>query len=474
MYRIFAALTAFVVLALAQPVAAQQPAARAPTPATSAGRAAIVGAVVDSLRGGFLIGADVLIEGTTLSLTTDSLGEFHADSLRPGTYRVGVFHPLLDTLGLSLSTPPFRVAADSVAVIVLAVPSATTLITRSCAGRPLREGGSAVMGIVTDPETLQPIAGAEVSLAWTHYEVSREFGIRSSARVFRDSTDVSGAYRICGLPSSLEASLQAKRGVAMTAEVPIAIGDAPRELFLRSLLLPAAGSDATVGTAKVSGRVVLSDGGKAAGSRVELVGTEHVTLTDDEGNFSMAGLPSGTRVLLARRIGYGAEATPVDLNSRDAKRVTIALPRFVALMDTILVRARRERSLDRVGFSQRQRSSLGRFVDRDEIVRRNPTQLTDVLRQIPGLRVVHDSRGQPVIVGTRGPSGFGNKGGCVQYVVDGIPWHSIEPGDIDTFINPGDVMGVEVYQAGVTPGQFVSSGRDCVTIVIWTRVRVRD
>lgn len=467
------ALTAFVALTLSpHPVYAQQPTPSA-SQAGRAGRAAIVGAVVDSLRGGFLAGADVLIEGTALSLTTDSLGRFQADSLRPGTYRVGVFHKLLDDLGLSLATPSFTIAADSAALIVLAVPSAPTLIARACASRPQREGNSAVIGIVTDPETLQPIAGAEVSLAWTHYEVSKEFGVRTNVRVFRDSTDASGAYRICGLSSSLDATLQAKRGMVMTAEVPVTIGDAPNELFLRSLLLPGSSAAATAGTAKVSGRVVLSDGRKASGSRVELVGTEHVSLTNDEGEFSMTGLPSGTRVLLARRIGYGAEAVPVDLTSRDTLRVTITLPKFVATMDTVVVRARRERALDKIGFSQRKRAGNGRFIDREQIESRVATNLTDLLRQVPGLRVVYGSNNQPVIVGTRGPSGFSNNGGCVQYVVDGMPWFSAEPGDINNFIYPSEIMGIEVYQAGMAAAA-VASSSDCVTVVIWTRTRVRD
>src|SRR5207244_2405577 len=131
----------------------------------------IVGVVVDSLRGAYLSGADIAVEGvggiTTPSPSqTDTLGRFKIESLAPGAYRVAVFHPRLDTLGIALITQSFRVGADSTSVVVLGVPSARTLIRRSCGDRAGPYGESAVTGHVTDPETLQPIAHAEVSIAW--------------------------------------------------------------------------------------------------------------------------------------------------------------------------------------------------------------------------------------------------------------------------------------------------------------------
>jgi len=109
-------------VAFAPPLAAQNPA----TPSTGKGQ--IVGVVVDSLDGRFLAGADIVIRGGEPAAHTDSLGKFSIDSLVPGTYQVGVFHDLLDTLGITLLTRPFRVGPDSTMLVVLAVPSAATLV----------------------------------------------------------------------------------------------------------------------------------------------------------------------------------------------------------------------------------------------------------------------------------------------------------------------------------------------------------
>ena len=193
--RAFRPLPALAVLLVGGPLGAQQKTPPAPVATGTTGKAAIAGVVVDSLNGRYLTGADVMIEGAKATIVTDSLGKFRIDSLPPGTYQVGVFHPLLDTLGLTLATKPFHVGADSATFIVLAVPSAATIIRGACPVRPRAQGASAVIGRVLDPETLQPVAGAEVSIAWSQIDVSKEAGIRRTPHVVYDSTNATGAFR---------------------------------------------------------------------------------------------------------------------------------------------------------------------------------------------------------------------------------------------------------------------------------------
>jgi hypothetical protein len=326
-----------------------------------------------------------------------------------------------------------------------------------------------VIGHVSDPETLQPVARAEVSVAWTDFQVSKQFGVRQTPRLVRDSTDGAGAFRICGLPSSLEATLQARRGSAVTAEIPISLGDKRNELFARILLLSASDSGAKAGNASVSGQVVLEGSATNAGSRVELLGTDVVTITNDKGEFTMRNLPSGSKVLLARHVGFGAGTAPVDLSSLEQKQVTIKLSKFVAIMDPVLVTARRSAALDKLGFNQRKKSGFGYYLGPDRLQNMHPGYVTDILRQVPGLRVSYSPTGD-VVSSSRG---FG--GGCVQYYVDDMPFREMDPGDVNNFVTAGEVVAVEVYQGPSIPGRFIQAGSsNCVTIVLWTRFRVRD
>jgi hypothetical protein len=447
-----------------------------PAPSTVAaakqGTGQIIGMVLDSLNGRYLSGADVIIQGAKATLTTDSLGRFRLDSVPAGTYQVGVFHPLLDTLGISLATQPFHVGNDSSTSIVLAVPSASTIIRGACPVRPRAQGTSAVIGHVTDPETLQPVAGAEVSIAWTQIEASKESGIHRSPRLVYDSTDAAGKFRICGLPNSMQATLQAKRGRSVTAEIPITVGEAETELFARTLLLSQADSGTKVGKATVSGRVVLENSTTNAGSRVEVVGTDVVVLTNEKGEFTLRNLPSGSQVLLARHLGWGANAVPVDLSSREPKLVTIKLAKYVAVIEPVVVTARRMAGLDKVGFTQRKKSGAGYYLDPEQIQRMRPTVLTDILRQVPGLRVSYTNEGE-VVSSSRGVSSIAASG-CVRYFVDGMEWQSAQPGDINQFVNGSEIVGAEIYQGTTAPAQYSRGMGDCTTIVLWTKQTARD
>jgi hypothetical protein len=452
------------------PLAAQQ---KTPPPApVSAGTGQIVGAVLDSLNGGYLARADVVIQGAKATATTDSLGRFRIDGLPPGTYQVGIFHPLLDTLGISLGTKPFRVGADSSSTILLAVPSAGTIIRGVCPKRPRPQGTAAVMGQVIDPETLQPVAGAEVSIAWTQIEVTKELGVRNSPRLLRDSTGASGSYRLCGLPGGMQATLQARRGASVTAEVPIRIGDSDSELFARTLLLSPADSGTKVGNASVSGRVILEGSPSNAGSRVEVVGTGVVALTNDKGEFSLRNLPSGSQILLVRHLGFGAETLPVDLSSREPKSVTVKLPKYVAVIEAVVVTARRAGSLEKVGFTKRKSAGMGYFLDPEQIQRMRPMRVTDILRQVPGLKINYSNGGETV-TSSRGVGGLGG-GDCVRFYLDGMEWQATQPGDINQFVNGSEIVGAEIYQASSVPAQYSRGMESCAAVILWTKARIRD
>jgi len=461
-------LSAAISLLAFAPVGAQNPQSPpAPNPSAGAktGKAQIIGIVVDSLNGGFLSAASIMIDGMKASAETDSLGKFVFDNLAPGTFQLGVFHPRLDTLSLSIVTRPFHVGPDSTSVVLIAIPSAATLVHERCPSRTGAIGMSALIGQVRDPETLQAVDKAEVTIAWTEIEISKEVGIRRTPHLVRDTTDKFGAFKFCGLPSSMAGTLQARRGAAATAEIPVAIGDRPIEFVARSILLPLTDSTATTGNATVSGLVLL-DGAPSAGTRVELIGTPAVTMTDAKGQFTMRNLPSGSRVLLARHVGYAAQTASVDLSSHEQQHVTIKLPKFVAVMDPVLVTARRNSALDKIGFSQRRKYGSGYFLGPERLGQMHPFYVTDVLRMVPGLRVVRNQNGEETVVSTRDI-----RVGCVDYYVDDVPFTEVEPGEINHFINGGEVVAVEVYQSGMAPAQYARNGGSCTTIVLWTRFK---
>jgi hypothetical protein len=234
----------------------------------------------------------------------------------------------------------------------------------------------------------------------------------------------------------------------VTGEIPIALGNKPTELIGRTLLLSTRDSWRPTGNATVSGVVLLEGNPTNAGSRIELVGTDIVVRTNDNGEFTIRNAPSGTHALLARHIGFGAEIVPVDLSSRTEKRVTIKLPKFVVVMDPVLVTARRMSALEKVGFTQRQKSGFGRFLGPDRLQNLHLLNPTDIFAHIP---IVFDK--------------------CVQYWVDDMLYQELEPGDINLYVSGNEIVAAEVYPNLNTPARYMRFG-GCTIVVLWTRLKV--
>jgi hypothetical protein len=431
--------------------------------------ARIVGVVGDSLSAAPLRGAEVVVTGLARSATTDSLGRFAIDSLTPGTYQVGVFHPLLESLGVTLATQPFAVGADSAAIVNLGVPSVPTLVRRYCGARATSDAPAVVAGRLLEADTDMPVAGARVSLVWAEVTVSKEAGVTRTPYLRQTDTDASGFFRICEIPSSLpDATLQATRGGMSTPEIPVDVNNSL--LFYQSLAFgPLSSAAPAVGT--VSGRVEGADSRPIAGARVEVLRSGIAAVSRDDGSFTLSGVPTGTQLLIARQLGFDVLRAPINVTSREPTTVSLTLDRVVNVMDPVLVVARANYALERSGFNARKKSGTGYYFNREDIERRQPNYIANMLVNIPEIMVAQE-RGGAVVQRRRRVIGGGAS--CTRLYVDGFEWRNVMPGDLDV-INPADVIGLEVYPGQVVPSQFRDTfDRNCVTLVVWTQMRGKN
>lgn len=466
--RRFSLMFAATMMASSALLGAQNPTTPNPDATTPSNSARITGVVIDSLNARYLSGANILMEGATRDARTDSVGRFAIDSLAPGTYRVGVVHAFLDTLGIALETQAFRLGPDSTTTVVLAIPSAATLVRQACSAHVDTSGRSAIVGRVIDPETFAPVPHAEVLVAWADVEISKASGVHRTPRFARDTTDSLGVFRICGLPSSLRATMIARLGAAVTGEIPVALGDRPVEFLARTVALVPGDEAVATRNAKVSGVITLEDSRSVAGTSVELEGTKISTTTNEKGEFSLTNLPSGSKILVLRHLGFAADLVPVELSSLKEQRVNVKLSKFGPVLDPVLIKARRLAALDKVGFNRRRKTSFGYYITPEQLEKVHPAFVTDILGQVPGLRLTYGVNGD--IVSSVRTTGSG----CVQYYVDDTPYQEVYPGDINSFVTAGEVVAVEVYQEAAVPLEYQPTGTSCTTILLWTRFKVRN
>jgi len=429
----------------------------------------ITGVVVDSLRSEPLAGATIIVGETRRAALSDAGGLFAIDSVPAGEHTVRVTHPLLDSLYLSISTRPIPVTADSTTELFLAIPSLATLIGTDCPPAMLRLGPSVFTGRVLEADTRQPAPGVKVTLVWTELSAGTDIGLRRMPRVRSATSDARGYYRICGVPADLDdGTLQAERGRAKTAEVPVATAGTP--VGVRSLLVRAiADSMATTGHAMALGHVVDTLALPVRDAQVSVEGAAPVTTTNASGDFSLDGLPSGTQALIVRRVGFAPSRTIVDLTAGVPVRVAVRLERAVPRLAPVVVAARSE-ALSRVGFEERQKMSVGgRFLGPEDLEKLQPQLVTSALRTMPGLRVVPTGDGRYTVQSARSATG-----GCVSYWVDGAPFRELQPGDLDNAFPASQIAAIETYTAGQAPAQFTAPGESsCAVVVIWTQASVR-
>lgn len=449
--------------------------------------AAVTGSVIDSIHGAVpLVGATVRVGDTNRQGTTDAGGRFQIDSIPPGEHSLMLTHPLLDTLGIQITTRAVPFQAGSPLAVELAVPSSQGVIELSCTRAWRARGPSALVGTVLDADNDKPLAGAKVMLVWQELSLT---DLRKVPRVREATVGPDGSYRICGLPAGVDGTVQATYEGRKTAEVHILIeettplafqglrigtavvAEAPADTSARA---PGAASTDTApprlrGQARLSGRVINAAGAPVMNARVDVQGTGAATLSRQDGSFGFTDLPSGTQSLVVRQLGFEPVEMAVELSARAPQRVTVTMAKPARILEPVAVTAERSAAgLDQVGFSRRKKSGFGYFMTTEDIEARQATRMTDLFRTVPSLRVVPS--GMDYVV----ESARDVQGGCVRYVVDGSQYQSLFPGDIDRLMPPHDVAAIEVYTGSNTPVEFQApGGSSCTTIVMWSRFKVR-
>ncbi len=190
-------------------------------------------------------------------------------------------------------------------------------------------------------------------------------------------------------------------------------------------------------------------------------GNSREVTTGSDGKFSISGLPDGNVSVRFRRLGYEARVIEVAMNSAKQTSLDVVLKPVPEELEAMLIREDEQRYLREFYEHRKQRSSYGKFFTSDEIRRRGAMYTSDMLRNLPGVRLsASSSNGSTVKVR-----------GCTPMLwIDG---QRIPNSEVDDVTSPGDIAGMEFYQsmAGV-PAQYLDrSTRACGSIIVWTKNR---
>lgn len=150
--------------------------------------------------------------------------------------------------------------------------------------------------------------------------------------------------------------------------------------------------------------------------------------------------------------------TPQPVTVRGVEVTVRAEPRAVA-------------RLERSGFHDRYGTGLGRQFDRRDIEGTRASQPTDVLRRLPGIRLIPSRSGDYIPINKRG-GGLSEANCPLAIFLDGVRWQ----GDVDD-VPIEWIEGLEVYLSPAeVPAQYSGtavsmpgSPASCGVVLIWTR-----
>ncbi|HLA89620.1 MAG TPA: carboxypeptidase regulatory-like domain-containing protein [Gemmatimonadaceae bacterium] len=244
------------------------------------------------------------------------------------------------------------------------------------------------------------------------------------------------------------------------------------------VLSPTASSDAQPrASVRLLGVFDDATGQPVVGAAVVDLTSGTTVVTSATGTVSLAHLAAGTTILQVRKIGY--ESRMVTVSASDTVSVTVVLRPFGQPLPKIVTSAPAPVSPRLAAFEENRVRGFGHFITREQLVRMEGHLTSDVLRTIPGPRLIQNRR-QPsewYVASTRPNLSLlrnGPGGTCyAAVIVDGIFVYQGADGEPPFNINsipPDQIAGIEYYAGGATmPVRYNSTRNACGLVVIWTR-----
>jgi len=468
--------------------------------------ASIEGSAYDSLRRLPLSGATITIVGSNITTQTDSMGVYHLTQAPLGAQTLQLEHSIIPLVGLASLRRQVTLVQGQSALADFALPSVAALL----AGRCSVSGGASTLlvGRVRDVRSGRSIPAATVILSWKGWEAAG--GLHLANRSDTTVADSSGVYRVCGIPPSTPLTLRVDRANTMLAEAEIRVRQ--NELLVRDLFVPAAGA---ANRSQLSITTTTRAGTPARHALVSIdgVGAAEHALTDSAGVAHMYTVPTGTRVVEVRLLGYEPARATVDIDPELETQLAVSLERAVQVLPAVNVIARSAAG----EFESRRKRGQGYFITPEMIAEQRALFTTDLVAGVPGMTVTTTPDGNQILhargaigdqvnmgsspgtyaaIPARGapggispPSGIpdnsplmsgqppppqdylhGPSASCeVAYYIDGARERPIL-GEINTVIKPGDIWAIEVYpNSAEAPARYAAPDAPCGIVLIWSR-----
>jgi len=116
------------------------------------------------------------------SAVSDSSGRFSLDNVPAGRYKLGFFHPILDSLGVEAPLREVYVEHRPMRAD-LALPAPARLRAALCGPQSGPDSTGVVVGVVRNAAGGTPAGGVSVAAQWLEFSFTREGRVRRAQRL---------------------------------------------------------------------------------------------------------------------------------------------------------------------------------------------------------------------------------------------------------------------------------------------------
>ncbi len=417
----------------------------------------IRGLAYDSLAFRPMAGALITAEPGGETAASDSLGRFTIYSAQR-VLRLVAFHERADRLGLGELTATRPAGDGPWERPIIATPGMNTAWSRLCVGqrRPANGMGGILFGSTTAADGATRVAGVGLVLQWQAVKSLLDTTPKFESMTVR--SDSLGNYLFCGVqefgPAALVASSSQYRSDNVLVDADAA------SLRRADLVLGATSGPSAMAT--VQGRVVDEQGASVPAATVSFGGFATEIMSGPNGRFTINNVPTGSRMVSARKIGYVTVAKQLDVLEKGVTGLEILVEKGT-IVEQVNIRSTRIKSRDATELDERRASGLGRFVDSTHFSKYDRTR--QALDLLPGIRTqMGRAPGDFVIRG---------RGECMASLwVNGVR----EPNTPDNMIArlPKDeIAAVEIFNNEMqAPARFQTAGNQCAVVVLWTKQHI--
>ncbi len=232
-------------------------------------------------------------------------------------------------------------------------------------------------------------------------------------------------------------------------------------LIIAGALIVAPSLAKAQGTERLTGLVATDQGIPIAGAQVVVQGTALGAHTGDDGRYSIAGVPAGTHVVRAQRIGYAPQTQTVTIAAGQTATADFRLEAVATTLTTQVV----------VGYTTQLRRDVSdavSSVSAEDIEDQMVATIEEGLRgRIPGVQInASGEPGRPAQVIVRGQNFLGNP--TPLYVVDGMYLRQ------NPNLNPADIESMEVLKDASAAAQYGSQAANGVVVIRTKRGRASE